>query len=223
MLKYSFSFTIGIMIKKGVVFVVIALLLVSFVLADPILVSNNNVPDEFMCSNHMYSSKKYRANATFIHVGLVCPDTAKLNLYELRESDIFTPFNFIASSYVVDGVYADFDNFEVDTRYYYECYTCKDPALNKLPIITAENVRVFEGEDVVLNAKCIDEEIDHVTFTYSGWMNEDTYTTSYEDQGMHSVELTCTDDFGGVSTKTVSVTVVDVNRPPEIVSIYNFG
>lgn len=209
--------------RKYVLWIGVFVILISFVLADPTLVSNNDVPDDFMCSNHLFSSKEFRANATFIHVGLVCPDIAQINLYELRDSDIFTPFNYITSSYVVDGKYADFDDFEIDMRYYYECYTCKDPQLNKFPIITAENVRVFEGEEVVLNAKCTDEEIDHVTLTYSGWMSENTYSTSYEDQGVHLVELTCTDDFGGISSKTVTVTVIDVNRPPQILSVFNFG
>lgn len=209
--------------KRSIIVVCMFVFLISFVIADPILVSDRKISDDFMCSNHLHSSKEFRANATFIHVGVVCPANAKLNLYEMRESEIFTPFNFIASSYVVNGKLTDFDNFEIDTRYYYECYTCKDPATNLKPEIIAQNVRVFEGEQVVLDAECNDEKIDHTTFSYTGWMQEDTYMTSYDDQGIHSVDLECKDDFGGISKKTVSVTVIDVNRPPQIVSVYNSG
>jgi hypothetical protein len=221
MLKY-FTSSLNFM-KRSVIAICMFVFLISFVFADPVLVSDARMSDDFMCSNYLHSSKEYRANATFIHVGIVCPMNAKLNLYEMRESEIFTPFNFIASSYVVNGILTDFDDFEIDTRYYYECYTCKDPATNLKPEIIAQNVKVFEGEQVVLGAGCKDEKTDHITFSYAGWMQEDTYMTSFDDQGIHSVDLECKDDFGGVSKKTVSVTVIDVNRPPQIVSVYNYG
>ena len=221
MLKYFHSYCK--VMKISIIIVCMFVFLISFVFANPVLISDASMPDDFMCSNYLHSSKEFRANATFIHVGIVCPVNARLNLYEMRESEIFTPFNFIASSYVVNGILVDFDNFEIDTRYYYECYTCKDPVTNLKPEIIAQNVKVFEGEKVILNAQCSDEGTDHVTLFYNGWLQEDNYMTSYTDQGIHHVELECSDDFGGITQKTVSVTVIDVNRPPQIVSVYNYG
>ena len=182
--------------RKSITWFGIFVFLISFVFAEPTLISDHRIAEDFMCSNHLYSSKEFRANATFIHVGVVCPDTAKLSLYELRESEIFTPFNFIASSYVLGGAYVDFDNFEIDTRYYYECHTCKNPSTNLLHNVILQDIRVFEGEKVTLNAECTDEETDYITLTYSGWMQEDSYMTSYTDQGKHTVEVMCKDDFG---------------------------
>ena len=59
-----------------------------------------------------------------------------------------------------------------------------------------------------------DPEGDELTISYAGWMNTNTFTTTYESQGTHVVTITASD---GINTakKDVTVIVNDVNRPPE--------
>ncbi len=203
------------------IYLVVIILSLSFVLADPILTSDRSIPENFECSKKIAKNKEFIANATFIHVGLVCPHNAELLLYELRENTIFTPFNFIDKSYVLNGELVDFMNFEIGMKYYYECHTCKDPQTNRAPQINAQNMNVLETEKIVLDASCSDEEGDTTQLVYSGWMDGDEYTTTFQDAGIHTVTLTCSDDFGAEARKDIHITVRDNNRPPQITNVQN--
>lgn len=91
-------------------------------------------------------------------------------------------------------------------------------SLNKPPVITiADFVRVDEGQTVTLTPQISDPEGDEMTISYSGWMNKNTYTTTYEDAGSHVVTITASDGINTVK-KDVTVIVNDVNRPPEFVT-----
>lgn len=87
-------------------------------------------------------------------------------------------------------------------------------SLNNPPVIqVADLVTVNEGQTVTLSPQITDPEGDELTITYSGWMNTNTYTTTYEDAGSHLVTITVSD---GINTakKDLTVLVNDVNRPP---------
>ncbi len=93
-------------------------------------------------------------------------------------------------------------------------FTVTVESLNKAPVIQITTpVTVDEGETVALNPVITDPEGDELTITYTGWMNSNTYTTTYEDAGSHLVTITASD---GINTakKDVTVIVNDVNRPP---------
>ncbi len=86
-------------------------------------------------------------------------------------------------------------------------------AKNKAPVITVSDVSVDEGETVRLEPKVTDADGDKVTVTYSGWMQDDVYTTDFDDEGTHTVTITATDGKNTV-TKNVRILVKEVNRAP---------
>ena len=83
-------------------------------------------------------------------------------------------------------------------------------------ILDSKEIVVNEGEKVVIMPHVRSEEGRQVTVTYSGWMDSAEKQTTYTDAGTYSVEVAATDGISTVSD-TVTVTVINVNRPPEIV------
>lgn len=87
-------------------------------------------------------------------------------------------------------------------------------SVNLPPKIEIENVlTVKEGEIITLHPTITDTENDALRVTYSGWMKENSYKTDYDDSGVHTVIITATDGKNTVE-KTVSINVLDFNRPP---------
>jgi len=87
-------------------------------------------------------------------------------------------------------------------------------SLNRAPVIQiADLITVDEGKTVSLSPAITDPEGDEMTISYAGWMNSNTYKTTYEDSGSHLVTITASD---GINTakKDVTVMVNDVNRAP---------
>lgn len=89
-----------------------------------------------------------------------------------------------------------------------------EPENNK-PELEVSNVTVNEGEVVTLNPRTYDADGDRLTVSYSGWMTSQSKQTGYDDAGVHTVTVSVTDGISVVS-KDVTVTVNDVNRPPEV-------
>lgn len=87
--------------------------------------------------------------------------------------------------------------------------------VNQPPVLKLERaeINVDEGDVVTIKTEASDPENDAVQVSYSGWMTSDTYTTTFEDQGVHTVTVTATDGQNVVA-KDVVVTVRNVNRAP---------
>jgi hypothetical protein len=86
--------------------------------------------------------------------------------------------------------------------------------LNTAPVFKEmAAIIVEEGDTITLKPQATDDEGDHITYTYSGWMNSDTYTTTYEDAGTYKVTITASDGILKTS-QDVTITVKDKNRPP---------
>lgn len=90
-----------------------------------------------------------------------------------------------------------------------------DPA-NRPPVIEVDaTITVAEGDTIDLSvlATVEDPEGEEVDVSYSGWMDEAVYTTSYDDAGEYEVTITATD---GEQESSIDVTIVveDTNRPP---------
>ncbi|MCP4251980.1 MAG: hypothetical protein GY775_01000, partial [Candidatus Scalindua sp.] len=79
-----------------------------------------------------------------------------------------------------------------------DCYAAP-PVLDPIA-----NITVSEGETVVITPTATDPDEDILSYSYSGWMLSDTYTTSYNDAGEYTVTVTVTD---GTSTDSQDVTV----------------
>ena len=90
-----------------------------------------------------------------------------------------------------------------------------EPKNNKPVLQFIPNMEVEEGETVVLSPRATDADGDKLTFSYSGWMTTNTKETDYRDEGVHKVVVSVSDGISTVSQE-VTVTVKDVNRPPEV-------
>ncbi|MFH1649603.1 MAG: Ig-like domain-containing protein [Candidatus Woesearchaeota archaeon] len=85
---------------------------------------------------------------------------------------------------------------------------------NRAPVITGINdITVKEGETITLKPTVSDPEGNDVMVTYSGWMTSNTKDVSFDDSGKYQVTVTASD--GKLeSSKTITITVENVNRPP---------
>jgi len=82
------------------------------------------------------------------------------------------------------------------------------PVLKKINDIT-----VYEGETIKIPIDATDREGDELTIEIKGWLNTQTYTTTYDDAGEYTVTVIVSD--GEYEAKqTFKVTVLDKNRPP---------
>ena len=79
-----------------------------------------------------------------------------------------------------------------------------------------QDMTIDEGQTATLSPSVESDTGNPVTITYSGWMTSSSKTASYTDAGVHEVIITATDGTSTIS-KTVFITVINVNRPPEIV------
>ncbi|MBT3406178.1 hypothetical protein HN419_03335 [Candidatus Woesearchaeota archaeon] len=87
-------------------------------------------------------------------------------------------------------------------------------SLNHPPVLEdILDVVVEEGEIVEITSVFSDPENDDVTVTYSGWMTTSSYTTGFNDAGVHKVTVTVSDGMNVVK-KDAKVVVNDVNRAP---------
>ena len=109
-----------------------------------------------------------------------------------------------------------------------ESFTLTVKMLNTAPVMKfMPNITVEEGDTVKLSPEVVDRENDPVTITYSGWMKDSTYTTTFDDayptgcntpgcSATYKVTITASDGVYSVS-QDVYVTVKDKNRPPVFV------
>ena len=198
----------------------IVLLTASATFALPYLHAPTTVPQEWKCSPYLNVNKTFIAKQTTIFTGLACPKNAQVVIYECSQNCLEK--TLAAKGPKIEGRLAEFRNYTIDHRYYYDCITCKDPATNQDPVITTPNriMSIQEGKTVTLSATCTDPERDRVFLSYSGWMNTPSRLTTYDDEGTHSVNVECLDEFGLLSKQTITINVINRNRPPVIETIF---
>src|SRR3989338_9819578 len=140
--------------------VVLLLILASMGLSLPTLEQAQERPASFMCSEQLFSTKTFIANTTLTYTGLACRPTAQVFLYECNGD--CSEKTFAAKGYKLNGTLVTFDNYTIDTRYYYECFSCADPLKNKAPlvVVNSKTITVSEGEKVEIVAACNDLEGD---------------------------------------------------------------
>lgn len=91
-------------------------------------------------------------------------------------------------------------------------------ALNNKPVVVVDDITVEEGEEVKIVPQVSDEDGDSLTMEYSGWMESDTYTTTFDDAGVYTVKLKVSDGKIIVLTDII-VTVENKNRAPVLANV----
>ncbi|MBU1199170.1 MAG: hypothetical protein KJ685_05035 [Nanoarchaeota archaeon] len=87
---------------------------------------------------------------------------------------------------------------------------------NKAPIIECpEEVIVKEGDTIRLDCNIYDPEGESVIVEYSGFMKTSTHKVGFDEAGKYTVQIKARDKNKETET-TVDITVLDVNRAPEI-------
>ena len=90
---------------------------------------------------------------------------------------------------------------------------------NKPPTIELQDsITASEGETILLQPVITDPEGDALSINYSGWMDSNTKTVSYGDQGSHIVVITVSDGKS-ITAKKVIINVENANRAPELAEI----
>jgi len=90
-----------------------------------------------------------------------------------------------------------------------------EPKNNKPVLEFIPDISVREGETVTISPKASDSDGQRLTYKYSGWMTSNIKQVGYNEEGRHTVTVSVTDGISTVS-QDVTVTVQDVNRPPEV-------
>jgi hypothetical protein len=109
-----------------------------------------------------------------------------------------------------------------------ESFTLTVKMLNTAPVMKLiPNISVNEGDTIKIVPDVADREDDPITVTYSGWMKDSSYTTTFDDaypkgcdksgcSVTHKVTVTASDGVYNTS-QDVYVTINDKNRPPVFV------
>lgn len=95
--------------------------------------------------------------------------------------------------------------------------------VSRAPTITNfDDITVDEGDTIELKPTVVDPEKGSVALEYSGWMTTSTKDAGYDDAGEYEVTLKATSSESGESSSvTITITIEDKNRPPQIISITN--
>ena len=87
-----------------------------------------------------------------------------------------------------------------------QIYTPPPADDNSAPVLDPiADITVNEGDVVSFSPTATDPDGDVLTYTYSGWMTTASYTTGYQDVGIHMVTVTVSD---GMLTDSQDVTVI---------------
>ncbi|GEM_PF-1549723 len=149
------------------------------------------------------------------------PDGAKL------DGDVFTwkpGFDFVRKEGVVDYF---IDKFSVLGKNAYIKFTAssRDIKIDQNVVITVKDVNrapvledirdidVNAGDAIKIEPNAYDPDGDKVSLRYSGFMNSDTYKTTFNDVGTHTAKVTASDGILETS-KIVAINVNSYNRNP---------
>jgi hypothetical protein len=81
---------------------------------------------------------------------------------------------------------------------------------NRKPVISIDDyIKVSAGKQIKLAPVIYDPDNDNITVTYSGWMDSESYLTTVNDTGMHTVTISADD---GTDATSRNITI-DVKEP----------
>ncbi len=110
---------------------------------------------------------------------------------------------------VSDGSYKQTQRIQLEVKKY-----------NRAPVLKEiEDIEVYEGDSIFIEAKATDEDKDPLKIEYEGWMNGPNKKTDYNDAGEYKVTVTVTDDDDESDSQVVNILVKNKNRAPIIEEI----
>jgi len=141
-------------------------------------------------------------------------DAVTVTITEPLASGMFSTDHTSAGSY---EVFVTASDGELDTETSF-MLTIND--VNELPIITGvEDITINEGETVTIEPMVSDLDGDELTITISEPVGDTgVWETDFTDHGEYEIKITVSDGKDTVS-QTITLTVEDVNMPPQIVDI----
>lgn len=101
-----------------------------------------------------------------------------------------------------------------------QTFTLNIADVNVLPVISGlEDLEVTEGETVTLDLEIEDLDGDEVVVTISDPVGDDgVWEIGFTDNGEYEVTVTV-DDGKDVVSESITITVIDINMPPEIIDV----
>ena len=137
-----------------------------------------------------------------------------MTISEPLKSGTFVTDHTSAGEYKIMVIASD---GELDTE---KAFTLSITDVNELPIISGlEDLTVKEGEIIELKPQVTDLDEDKITLTITDPVgNDGVWETGFTNHGVYIVTVTA-DDGKDKVTEKVTVTVEDVNMPPEIESV----
>ena len=90
--------------------------------------------------------------------------------------------------------------------------------VNDPPAVQIKNITVNETETVYVDLIITDKETpkENLTIKYHGDITKFPWTTDYNSSGVYHSSVEVRDDQGGVTSKSFTITVVNVNRGPSV-------
>jgi hypothetical protein len=170
--------------------------------------------------------------ALTVDVNATDPDSNTL-IYSCNRTDLFTDFNSLtgAGRWTTDyddaGIYCvDFGVSDGKGGIANETVTITVEDVNRLPVLEEiGNQMVNETETLTVDVNATDPDSDTLVYScnrtdlftnFDPTTGTGSWTTDYDDAGIYWVDFGVSDGKGGIANETVTITVEDVNRPPEL-------
>ncbi len=192
------------------------ILLSTAVLALPILDVQSSIPKTHTCSNYISSNKTFIADHETIYTGLACKPTATLTLYAIKNQNK----EFITNATKVNGRLPKFINYQLEEKFYYECYSCKDLTQNTKPILTSpDKITRKEGESLEFTYTCTDPDGDLTFSKINGKFTGEKRIATRADVGSYTTAIECRDEYGAKVEKNIQLIITANNAAPIITGI----
>jgi len=206
---------------------IISLILVT-VNAIPELVSEQSAYAS--CTEKQTNKKSFVADTEKISIGEVCQRDARVILYECQDNDCNSKTK-IAENYKRNDSLIPFTKFDLNKKYYYECFSCENAPVvkeestikGKEPVVKDKKcaITVTEGEKVSLKWQGSDPDKEvgpqgKLTYKYEGVVGESgQWQTKRGDAGIYQVKAKI---FDGEYTDEISlcIEVLKKNTAPKV-------
>lgn len=86
--------------------------------------------------------------------------------------------------------------------------------VNEAETLTVDAIAEDNEGDLIVDAH-LAQDYENASIVYEDGVATFTYTPGYEDAGMHSYDVVCTDEHGIKATSMINVVVINTNRAPE--------